>query len=75
MWHEIEEHTPLQKFSEIRIRTTAHIATRLRHTRQAFGVNQREFARRVNLKPNRYSQYESGVRMLTVDAANRICDE
>ena len=38
-------------------------------------MNQREFARRANLKPNRYSQYESGVRPLTIDAANRICDE
>jgi transcriptional regulator with XRE-family HTH domain len=57
------------------IRTTEHIATRLRHTRQAFGVNQREFANRVNLKPNRYSQYETGARPLTIEAAHRICDE
>jgi len=48
---------------------------RLRHTREALGVNQREFARRVNLKPNRYSQYETGARALTIDAAHRICDE
>jgi transcriptional regulator with XRE-family HTH domain len=27
------------------------------------------------LKPNRYSQYESGVRPLTIDAALRICEE
>ena len=57
------------------IRETEHIATRLRHTREAFGVNQREFARRANLKQNRYSQYESGARPLTIDAANKICDE
>jgi transcriptional regulator with XRE-family HTH domain len=37
---------------------TEHIATRLRHTRAALGVNQREFAIRANLKPNRYNQYE-----------------
>ena len=30
---------------------------------------------RANLKPNRYSQYETGVRPLTIDAALRICDE
>jgi len=29
---------------------------------------------RANLKPNRYSQYETGVRALTIDAAQRICD-
>ena len=30
---------------------------------------------RANLKPNRYSQYETGVRALTINAAHRICDE
>jgi transcriptional regulator with XRE-family HTH domain len=30
---------------------------------------------RANLKQNRYNQYESGVRPLTIDAAHRICDE
>jgi transcriptional regulator with XRE-family HTH domain len=59
----------------LQIRETEHIATRLRHTREAFRVNQREFARRANLKQNRYSQYESGARPLTIDAANKICDE
>ena len=57
------------------IRKAEHIATRLRYTREALGVNQREFARRANLKPNRYSQYETGARPLTIDAAHSICDE
>ena len=48
---------------------------RPRHTREALGVNQREFARRANLKQNRYSQYESGARPITIEAAQRICDE
>ena len=30
---------------------------------------------RANLKPNRYNQYESGARSLSIDAAHRICDE
>jgi len=55
--------------------TTRHIAARLLRTREALGLNQREFAMRANLKPNRYSQYETGVRALTIDAALRICDE
>jgi transcriptional regulator with XRE-family HTH domain len=29
---------------------------------------------RANLKANRYSQYESGTRSLTIEAAQRICD-
>ena len=32
-------------------------------------ANQREFAMRANLKENRYSQYETGVRPLTIEAA------
>jgi len=57
------------------IRTTAHIATRLRHTREALGLNQTEFAMRASLSQNRYNQYESGARPLTIDAARKICDE
>ena len=58
-----------------RVNATEHIAVRLRHTRQALGVNQRLFARRANLRPNRYNQYESGARSLTIDAAEKICHE
>jgi len=51
------------------------IAARLRHTRRALGVNQRQFAKRANLRQNRYNQYESGARALTIDAAQKICNE
>jgi transcriptional regulator with XRE-family HTH domain len=57
------------------VKATEHIAARLRHTRQALGVNQRQFAKRTNLRPNRYNQYDSGVRALTIDAAQQICNE
>src|SRR5215467_14129007 len=57
------------------ITTTTHIAARLLHTREALGLNQREFAMRAGLKPKRYSQYETGVRTVTIDAALRICGE
>jgi transcriptional regulator with XRE-family HTH domain len=30
---------------------------------------------RANLKPNRYNQYESGARPLTIVAALNICDQ
>lgn len=65
----------LCKEGSCHIRTTAHIATRLRHTREALGLNQKEFAMRANLSQNGYNQYESGARRLTIDAAHRICDE
>jgi transcriptional regulator with XRE-family HTH domain len=48
---------------------------RLRYTRRALGVNQREFATRAKLKANRYSQYETGARALSIEAALRICNE
>lgn len=57
------------------IRASEHIGMRLRHIREALGVNQREFALRANLKANRYSQYETGARPLTIEAALIICDE
>ena len=55
--------------------STEDVAARLRHTRQALGVNQRQFAKRANLRQNRYNQYESGARALTIDAAQKICNE
>ena len=30
---------------------------------------------RANLKPNRYSQYETGTRPLTIEVALQICNE
>jgi transcriptional regulator with XRE-family HTH domain len=50
-----------------------HIGMRLRPIREA--LNQREFATRADLKPNRYSQYATGTRPLAVEAALDICDE
>jgi transcriptional regulator with XRE-family HTH domain len=57
------------------IRSAQDIAARLRHTREALGLNQREFAIRADLKANRYSQYETGVRPLTIEAALNICEQ
>lgn len=57
------------------VMATEDIAARLRHTRRALGVNQRQFAKRANLRQNRYNQYESGARALTIDAAQKICSE
>ena len=45
-----------QKRMGISIGETEDLATRLRHTRQALGAKQREFAMGANLKSNRYAQ-------------------
>lgn len=73
-WAHSEDEAALKEGSP-HILATKHIAARLLHTREALGLNQREFAMRANLKPNRYSQYETRVRALTIDAALRICDK
>lgn len=51
------------------------IGGRLREAREAFGLNQTEFAHRAGLAQHRYNQYEKGERPLTLDAAMRICNE
>jgi ribosome-binding protein aMBF1 (putative translation factor) len=55
--------------------TLKSIAIRLKSTREAIGVTAAELCRQINCKPNRWSQYESGDRKITVEVADRLCDE
>ena len=64
-----------KKKGSFQIRSAQDIGRRLRHTREVLGLNQREFAMRANLKENRYNQYETGVRPLTIEAALSICEQ
>lgn len=49
------------------------IALRLETTRVALGhKNQAEFAKGANLSQNRYNQYETGERRITIDAALKL---
>jgi transcriptional regulator with XRE-family HTH domain len=50
-------------------------AARLRQARAATGLNQTQFAKKIGITAHRYNQYESEKRPLTIDVANRICDE
>lgn len=52
----------------------AATAERLRRARMAINPNQTEFARGAGLQQNRYNQYETGARPLTLDAAVRLCN-
>lgn len=49
-------------------------AERLRQARMAINPNQSEFARRAHLSQNRYNQYETAQRPLTLDAALKLRD-
>lgn len=51
------------------------IAERLKTTREALGLNAAELCKRLDIKPNRWSQYESGERQITLEVAMAMCDE
>jgi DNA-binding XRE family transcriptional regulator len=51
------------------------LGIRLVATRQALELTPAELCRRIDCKPNRWSQYETRKRAITLDIANRLCDE
>ena len=53
---------------------TSVIAKRLEATREALGLSAAELCRQIDIKPNRWSQYESGERRITEEVASRLCD-
>jgi transcriptional regulator with XRE-family HTH domain len=50
------------------------VAARLRRTRDAFGMQQGEFAAAVGIAFNTYNQYETGVRLIRIENAVALCD-
>ena len=55
--------------------TLKSLANRLKLTREAIGISAADLCKRINVKPNRWSQYEGGERRITVEVANKLCDE
>jgi len=55
-------------------RSKAGVGERLRITREALGLPQKEFADRAGLAANTYNQYEQGRNMPSLDAAQSLCD-
>lgn len=55
--------------------TIKSIASRLKSTREAIGISAADLCRRIDCKPNRWSQYENGERKITVEVAEKLCDE
>ena len=54
---------------------TKSIARRLVILRDALGVNAADLCRVTGLAPNRWSQYESGERRITLEASMVLCDK
>lgn len=55
----------------------ADVAKRLKTLPDALDINAAELCRRINCKPNAWSQYvaQDGKRKITLAIANRLCDE
>jgi transcriptional regulator with XRE-family HTH domain len=51
------------------------LSNRLKITREALELTAAELCRRIDCKPNRWSQYEGGERRITLEVANDLCDE
>lgn len=51
------------------------LGNRLKLTREALDISTADLCKRIRIKPNRWSQYESGERRITVEVANKLCDE
>lgn len=51
------------------------LAKRLRMTREALGLSAADLCKLIDCAPNRWSQYESGKRPITVPVAIAMCDE
>lgn len=54
--------------------TAQAIGKRLQITREAIGITAAQLCRSLDIKPNRWSQYESGERPITMAVANKLCD-
>ncbi|MEZ5852571.1 MAG: helix-turn-helix transcriptional regulator [Hyphomicrobiaceae bacterium] len=50
------------------------VGRRLRLTRQAMRLTQREFASRAGIATNTYGQYESGARLISPARAIELCE-
>lgn len=53
---------------------TQDVERRLALARKAIGVDQQEFGTAAGLSQPRYNQYEKGKRLLTLDAAMKLCE-
>ncbi len=55
--------------------TLKSLGNRLAQTREALGITAAALCKTIGCKPNRWSQYESGQRKITLEIAERLCDE
>lgn len=54
--------------------TAKTLGKRLRQTREAMALKAVDICRAIDIEPNRWSQYESGTRPVTMAVAIRLCE-
>ena len=53
---------------------THEVSRRLQLFRRRLGISQAELCRAIECRTNRWSQYESGERRITLEVAETLCD-
>ena len=51
------------------------LGSRLKMTREALDLSAADLCKIIRVRPNRWSQYESGERRITIEVAEKLCDE
>jgi transcriptional regulator with XRE-family HTH domain len=64
---------PAMKGAKIPVTEAEKMADRLTRTREAFGMNQAQWSRLVGIEPQAWSNYEQGIRRISVDQAIKVC--
>lgn len=62
-------------FNRGMVETSKSLANRLKLTREALDISAADLCKRIRIKANRWSQYENGERRITIQVANKLCDE
>ena len=57
------------------VESVKSLGNRLKTTREAPGISAAELCKTIQVRPNRWSQYENGERRITLEVANKLCDE
>jgi DNA-binding XRE family transcriptional regulator len=70
----VESRRPVTSNTEME-QSVKVLARRLKLTREALELSAAEVCKRIDCAPNRWSQYESGKRPITVAVAIAMCEE
>lgn len=57
------------------VESTKSLANRIKLTRVALEISAADLCKRIDVKPNRWSQYETGERRITPAVAIKLCEE